>query len=129
MSYELTPDETAEITQLYKEVGVAEGAEPTPEQLVDVFMLARNTVRLHLAWKALDMAARSRACLMEAHRERIKSLEDERVGLHGMMSAMVASAGENGLTLTQHQLTKRYEITRYENPENMTFTFTATEVD
>lgn len=128
-NYQITESEYAELHKLYGIVGIQEGTEPTPEQLVDVFLQATGNLRLHLAWKALEMAAQSRDCLMKAHQERIKSLEDERVGLYGTMSAMVASAGENGLTLTQHQLTKRYEITRYENPENMTFTFTATEVD
>lgn len=129
MTYQLTETEAAELHTLYDAAGIQEGTEPAPEQLVTVFLQATGNIRLFLAWKALDMAAKLRKCFMEAHKSRIKSLEDERVGLYGTMAAMVASAGDNGLTVTQKHLTGRYQITRHEDPETLALTFTADEVN
>ena len=65
---------------------------------------------------------------VERHqRLRIETLEKEQRDMFAFMAAMVASAGEQGITITPESLTKKYEIQRFEDPRSLTLTFTAKE--
>jgi hypothetical protein len=58
---------------------------------------------------------------------KIETLEKEQRDMFALMAAMVASAGEQGITVTPESLTKNYEIQRFEDPRSLTLTFTAKE--
>jgi len=61
---------------------------------------------------------------LRAQRDEIRSDYDQ---LFRVMGAMIASAGEQGITLTPETLVRNYEVTRFDNPQSLTITFTAKE--
>ena len=63
---------------------------------------------------------------LKAQRDRVQRERDDAFTL---LAAMVAGAGERGITVPADWVTRKYEITRTENLESLTFTFTAKEVE
>jgi hypothetical protein len=63
---------------------------------------------------------------LERHQQlRIATLEKEQSEMFALMAAMVASAGEKGITITPESLLQKYAVTRFEDPRSLSLTFTA----